>query len=570
MTPDEKRAGVERLGPWFHRIDLGDGVVTKEKSVAGEAGDHPLPTWAVVSSALPKDLTGLSVLDVGCNAGFYSVEAKRRGAARVLGVDAQRHEVRQASFVARALGLPIEFRRMSVYDLTPETVGVFDVTLALGLVYHLKHLVLGLERLHSVTRDLLVLETAVLLPSLVPTDPVPYVTGPLTRGLHPIGYVENSPDAKEAVFNWFVPSIGAVAAMLSDTGFEDVRCVAKPGDRAVFVCRKRDGGAVHHLPDLAARLEVESAPTACRLGEAVTITVRATNAGRSAWKARSEGDAKGAVALGAHLFRGDEEVEWTWAREALDADVPPGATVDLALEAAAPLEPGRYRVELDLVAEHLAWFEDLGSPLLEVGLYVSDEPAPMPWFRVAGLEDGISKAGVEVPGGTSYARLVRLAAEALAASSPREQARLAFLWTAGWAPEERAVADLAAALTSGENRLAWTLHALAARPDERPTPPSPPASRVAALLVTVPAPPGGIAVFSGESFPGEAAVARGLLSACAGTDDASFVSRAYEVVLGRPADEVGLAAATRRLSSGEMTRTHLLHELLWSAELRPA
>ena len=79
MTPEEKRAAVERLGPWFHRIDLGDGVVTKSASVAGEAADHPLPTWDAISRALPEDLRGLSVLDVGCNAGFYSVEAKRRG-----------------------------------------------------------------------------------------------------------------------------------------------------------------------------------------------------------------------------------------------------------------------------------------------------------------------------------------------------------------------------------------------------------------------------------------------------------------------------------------------------------
>ena len=62
--------------------------------------------------------------------GFYCVEAKRRGAARVLGVDGQRQHVRQALFVRKVLGLDLEFRRFSVYDLKPETVGVFDITLA--------------------------------------------------------------------------------------------------------------------------------------------------------------------------------------------------------------------------------------------------------------------------------------------------------------------------------------------------------------------------------------------------------------------------------------------------------
>src|SRR5207302_9070500 len=113
--------------------------------------------------SIPSDLSGKSVLDVGCNAGFYSIEARRRNAARVLGVDAQRREVRQARFVRAALGLDrVEFRRMSVYDLSAESIGCFDITLALGLIYHLKHIVLALERLYEVTRELLILETALL------------------------------------------------------------------------------------------------------------------------------------------------------------------------------------------------------------------------------------------------------------------------------------------------------------------------------------------------------------------------------------------------------------------------
>lgn len=570
MTPDEKRAGVERMKPWFHRVDLGDGVVTKEGSVAGEADDHPLPTWAVVSTALPEDLSGLSVLDVGCNAGFYSVEAKRRGAARVLGIDAQRREVRQASFVARALGLPVEFRRMSVYDLSPEAAGVFDVTLALGLVYHLKHLVQGLERLHSVTRDLLVLETAVLLPELLPAGPFPYVTGRLTRDLHPIGYVKNSPDAKEAVFNWFVPSVGAMASMLEDAGFGDVRCVATPGDRAVFACRKRAGSGAHVLPDLAARLEVTSAPPSCRLGEAPTLSVRATNTGRSAWSARGGEDGTGRVALGAHLFRGDEEVEWVWSRTSLTSDVPPGGTAEIDLAAALPLEPGEYRVEIDLVAENLAWFEDLGSALAEVSLLVSDVPAPMPWYRVAGLEEGVAGRSGAAPRVASYAALVQAAAEALAPLPAEEQARLALLWTAGWAPEEPVAAGLARDLASGSSPLASVLHALAGPPDRRPVPPPPLDDRIEALLGRAAATPAAGFPLSGESFPGEAAVARGLLSEGAALDAESFVRRAYELILGRPADEEGLANATRSLAEGSITRAHLLHELLWSDELRSA
>ena len=119
MTPEEMRAGVERLAPWFHRIELAPGVYTKDSSIAGEPVDHPMPTWTLVRQALPDDLSGKTVLDIGCNGGFYAVEAKRRGAARVLGVDSQRREVAQARFVRRALDLDIEFERMSVYDIRP-------------------------------------------------------------------------------------------------------------------------------------------------------------------------------------------------------------------------------------------------------------------------------------------------------------------------------------------------------------------------------------------------------------------------------------------------------------------
>jgi tRNA (mo5U34)-methyltransferase len=86
----------------------------------------------------------------------------------VLGVDAQRHLINQAVFVRRVLGLDIEYRRMSVYDLSRRSVGQFEITLALGLIYHCKHLVLALEKLFAVTKELLIIETAA---ESVPSSP---------------------------------------------------------------------------------------------------------------------------------------------------------------------------------------------------------------------------------------------------------------------------------------------------------------------------------------------------------------------------------------------------------------
>src|SRR6267378_1513619 len=70
MTREEILRKIDDLGPWFHCIDLGDGILTKTSSVTGEPADHPRGTWKRIERCLPADLSGKSILDVGCNAGF--------------------------------------------------------------------------------------------------------------------------------------------------------------------------------------------------------------------------------------------------------------------------------------------------------------------------------------------------------------------------------------------------------------------------------------------------------------------------------------------------------------------
>ncbi|HEX8292027.1 MAG TPA: DUF1698 domain-containing protein [Pyrinomonadaceae bacterium] len=375
MTRDEIQKRVERLGPWFHCIDLGGGLVTKTESAVGEPVEHPRPTWEKVRACLPEEMSGRSVLDVGCNAGFYAVELKRRGAGRVLGVDSQRNLVRQAVFVRDVLGLDIEYRRMSVYDLDPRELGQFDVTLALGLVYHCKHLVLALERLFAVTRELLVLETAIYPPEHSPGS-FNYEVGGLRPLLHPLAYVENPAEAKEAVYNWFLPGVEALRALLRNVGFDEVEVFpATQGDRAVFACRKREP-----YPDsrwisyLAAKLSVEEAPPRCAAGDAgVSFRVRAENTGLARWiRGDDTGTQEASVHLVAHLYgaEGDEPVSWYHAGGYLPRDVAPGESVVIDIRMNAPAAPGRYRLEFDMVSEHLAWFEDLGSEVIRHELTV--------------------------------------------------------------------------------------------------------------------------------------------------------------------------------------------------------
>ncbi|MFN2576752.1 MAG: DUF1698 domain-containing protein [Pyrinomonadaceae bacterium] len=368
MTRADIAAEVRRLDPWFHCIDLGDGLVTKSKSAIGEPVEHPRPTWEKVRVCLPDDLSGKSVLDVGCNAGFYSIEMKRRGATRVVGIDSQRDLIRQAMFVRQMVGLEIQYRRMSVYDLDPFELGQFDVTLALGLIYHCKHLVLALEKLFLLTRDLLVLETAIYPPEKAPESFV-YAEGGAQSTLHPLAYIENLPDAKEAVFNWFLPGPAALSALLRNVGFDDVKVFPSvQSDRAVFQCRKRapypDSRAISYLES---KLALVSGPSSCHPNDELRFRVRLHNSGYARWLRGSEGVAeKGDVHLVAHLLdQNDQPVSWYHAGAFLPHDVRPNETVEVEIVLRAPDSAGNYSLEFDMVSEHLAWFEDLGSQVLK-------------------------------------------------------------------------------------------------------------------------------------------------------------------------------------------------------------
>jgi len=373
LTKEEIQARIDKLGPWFHCIELGGGIVTKTESAIGEPVEHPRPTWEKVRVCLPEDLAGRSVLDVGCNAGFYAVELKRRGASRVVGVDSQRNLIRQAEFVREVLSLDIEYRRASVYDLDPRASGQFDITLALGLIYHCKHLVLALEKLFAVTRELLVVETAVYPPKKSPGS-FAYDVGGMRPTLHPLAYVENPPDAKEAIYNWFLPSVESLRALLRNVGFDETEVFpAATRDRAVLACRKRepypDSRSIAYL---AAALTLDEGPVRARPGEVLRFRVRAENTGLSRWLREGEpGTDRGAVHMAAHLLGGDEEpLSWYHAGAFLPGDVAPGESVHIDIALRAPEEPGSYLLEFDMVSEHLAWFEDLGSKVLRRELVV--------------------------------------------------------------------------------------------------------------------------------------------------------------------------------------------------------
>src|SRR5215213_2475358 len=194
---------IAELGEWFHNLEL-HGHRTAPNHFLG---DYPAVKWRRFAGAIPADLSGKTVLDVGCNAGFYSIEMKRRGASRVLGIDSDERYLNQARFAAEVSDVDVEFRCVSVYD-----VGAlrerFDIVLFMGVLYHLRHPLLALDLLHEhVTRDVLVFQSmlrgSTAVPALAPDYPFSEVAVFEQPGYPVLHFVERRYSQDQT--NWWIP-----------------------------------------------------------------------------------------------------------------------------------------------------------------------------------------------------------------------------------------------------------------------------------------------------------------------------------------------------------------------------
>ena len=224
MNKSELQTRVDALR-WYHTIDLGQGVVTRGVDNSPER---------LSRVQLPADLSGRSVLDIGAWDGFFSFEAERRDASRVVASDHYAwHGVGwgtglgKAGFqlARQALGSRVEDVDLDVMQLSPDTVGSFDVVLFLGVLYHLPHPFLALERVASVTRDLLILETVVDMVGI----------GRPAAAFYPGTELNGDPT------NWWGPNQAAVQGMLHAVGFTRVELIS-PVPTAAF----RAARAVFH------------------------------------------------------------------------------------------------------------------------------------------------------------------------------------------------------------------------------------------------------------------------------------------------------------------------------------
>jgi tRNA (mo5U34)-methyltransferase len=238
------RPEIAGLAPWFHNLHLPGGEQTAPDH---PLGDFPTVKWQQIAPFVPADLRGQRMLDVGCNAGFYSFELARRG-AQVCGIDIDAHYLVQAAWASRQYGLDdrIEFRQASVYDLARYTMR-YDMVWFLGVLYHLRHPLLALDILREVTVGQLVLQT-MTMPGEEPVAPPESVALDerevlARRGWPHMAFIERA--VAEDPTNWWAPDAACVEAMLRSAGF---RVVERPGAE-IYICEPeaREVPVMRHL-----------------------------------------------------------------------------------------------------------------------------------------------------------------------------------------------------------------------------------------------------------------------------------------------------------------------------------
>lgn len=222
---------VAELGPWFHNLNL-NGVETAPDHFLG---DYPRTKWSSFSDSLPMDMSGMTVLDIGCNAGFYSMEMKKRGAARVVGIDSDDRYLTQARFAAEVCNLEIEFHHLPVWQVATLR-EKFDLVIFMGVLYHLRHPLLALDLIHEhVAKDRLLFQSMQRGVSEVFAPQPDYdfnereiFSMPGYPRLH---FVEQAYSRDKT--NWWIPNRACVEAMLRSSGF----AIESHPEDEVYLCR---------------------------------------------------------------------------------------------------------------------------------------------------------------------------------------------------------------------------------------------------------------------------------------------------------------------------------------------
>jgi tRNA (mo5U34)-methyltransferase len=213
----DRSPALYRLG-WYHSFEFPDGT-----SIDGVQSITQLrERWA--RFPLPEDLSEKRVLDIGAWDGWFSFEAERRG-ADVVALDCV--EIPNLIVAKERLNSSVDYRVSNLYKIPQLQLGAFDYVFFLGVLYHVKHPLLALEIICALTRDVAIVESAVI-------DGPAYAAG-VREEIPTLEFFETD-ELGGHLDNWFGPSVGSVMAMCRAVGFARVELLSVSATTACVAC----------------------------------------------------------------------------------------------------------------------------------------------------------------------------------------------------------------------------------------------------------------------------------------------------------------------------------------------
>lgn len=227
LEESEIRRRIASVEHWYHRIEAAPGIWTPG------VNDTPLVLELL---GLPAEMSGLRVLDIGARDGFFSFECERRG-AEVVAIDYAKPEMTGFPVMKEILGSRLNLIQENLYGVTPEKYGTFDIVLFLGVLYHLRDPMRGIDIVRSVCRGEMFLETHVIENEVIlpkggakPLAEIsPLLTGVPMMQFYPRNSLNND------YTNYWGPNMRCVELMLEEANFKVVSRFLS-GHRGIFRC----------------------------------------------------------------------------------------------------------------------------------------------------------------------------------------------------------------------------------------------------------------------------------------------------------------------------------------------
>jgi len=231
LTKEEEKI-LERISSipyWFHQIEVAPGIFTPGASSTFQKLER---------FEIPQDLSGKRVLDIGCYEGFFTFECERRG-AEVVAIDIiPPGPASGFSLAYELVGSRATFHQASIYDLNPEQFGMFDLVLCLGVIYHLRHPLLGLDHARSVCKDKFIVETQICDKYFIDAERKPVDLNMIAPSLAQVPMAQFYPgdELNRDASNWWSPNLPALDGMLRTSGFAPEKYIEN-GVRACVHCK---------------------------------------------------------------------------------------------------------------------------------------------------------------------------------------------------------------------------------------------------------------------------------------------------------------------------------------------